>query len=317
LQKALAADESGSVALSWFNQIYLANVFKNITDEEFLLYGKVKTRGSKFEFYPQTFEKVKEGAQTHLGRIVPEYQLTSGVSKKWFRSRIKYLVEQLENENILIPEVGFSPSISSYIKEVHYPSSDKALESAIKVLGTLELAALHLHFLVDKKKNQKSKPASIPVKKATRKMSMLIKKLPFTLTKDQQTIINNLLSKLHEDELLNELIQGDVGTGKTIIALLLSYVFALAGKQTVLLAPTTILAKQHWQTYSEVLEGEQLKIVLVTSDTNTNSIADADILIGTTAVLVRKDSLIQNLGLLIVDEQHRFGVRQREELLEK
>lgn len=314
LQKAIFTDESGKLDCMWFNQDYLKNVFQK-NNEHYLL-GRVKVKGSKYTFFPNFFEDQKKDSKpTHLARIVPDYALTSGISKKWFRNRIKDLINNLDFIPIKdeIAEVtGGNPNIKQYIKSVHFPSNETELSKATKALSIYELVNIQLKLLNKREKqNYKAFSAKINI---DNQINKFIDSLSFELTSDQKEVSKNIINKMYSEDLLNELIQGDVGTGKTLVAIIASLFTVLQGYQVVILAPTTILANQHYKTFKNLLDNFNISIELVVS--NNKKTKPCNILIGTSAVLARKNNLIKNMGLVIVDEQHRFGVKQREELLE-
>lgn len=316
LEKARAIDASGYIDCAWFNQEYLKNVFNK--NAEFYLLGKAKYIGSSFTFYPTLFEEVKDNKMpVHLARIVPEYALTKGISKKWLRNRIKELTDALNKVEIrdelkeILKQKG---NLKDFIKQTHFPEDENFLKTSIDVLSTYELTNIQLK-LIEKRKNSKVFSApGIKKTKAKEEVMNFIRSLPFILTDDQSKVIESIIERIESEELINELIQGDVGTGKTIIAIASCLEMVLNGYQCVILAPTTILASQHYKTFSLLLEKFNLNIQLVIGSNKKTE--KGDILIGTSAVLARKLDLIKNVGLIIVDEQHRFGVKQREELLE-
>lgn len=318
LQNATVKDETGNIECVFFNQKFLKDVM--IEGRLMYLFGKVKKNKYRFQFYPESYEQIFEGRENvHLARIAPEYPLTAGVSPKWFRNRIKYLVDAVKENRIKLTSELKEINIQEDICQVHFPEDEKKLEQALNELSLLELINIHLKVLMQRKKAKK-KDAVVIKDKLPELYEKFKALLSFELTNDQDKVIKSLISKLQKGELINELVQGDVGSGKTMIALFLSYVFSVNGYQTVILAPTTILAKQHYETFNKILmqdnktkEREKIKIELVISENKKTE--SANILIGTSAVLARKDNLIKNLGIIIVDEQHRFGVTQREELL--
>jgi len=315
IQNGIIYDESGEMKVSWFNQPFMARVVNK--DCEFLFYGKIKVKGKHTILHPTIFEEVKEDKETiHLKRLTPEYRLTSGISKKWLRTRIKFLMDYLDIIDItdeFLKEGLSKESNKSLIKDVHFPESAKNLDAAVKELSLREFTDIQLK--LEEKRAKAKKLKGIVGKKGVdlKKVATdFIEDLPFELTHDQATIVENLVKEVAANKPLNALIQGDVGSGKTIVAIILSLLISKLGYQSVILAPTTILAKQHFETWNKFL-GNKAKTLLVTGTTKDDY--DADILIGTTAVLARKEGLVKKPGLVVVDEQHKFGVKQREELL--
>ncbi len=319
LQEAKVHDNTGEISITWFNQTYLKDVIK--PEKEFIFSGKLrKSKVGKFQFFPVLFEEVLSTRElVHLARITPEYALTQGVSKKWFRNRIKYLVDnmnQLEIPNEL-EEIGVkADNLRKAIYFLHFPENFEDLKKYNELLSLYELIAIQIKLMKRRAESGKLDAPKFDISVPTMQVQLnkFFRSLPFKLTEDQNKVIENIENIISKGDLLNELIQGDVGSGKTIVAVVATMIMAMNNMQSVVLAPTTILAKQHFLTFSNLLKDFDIGIELVTSD---NKKAESnDILIGTSAVLARKKDLIEDLGMVIVDEQHKFGVQQREELLE-
>lgn len=312
IQEIIGYDNTGEIKIIFFNQPFLSSTFKK--DKIFLIEGKLKLSGKKYVFLGADYEEIKDSKENiHLGRITPIYGLTEGLSKKWLRNRIKELIEKISDLHIE-DEFGSvrmsETNIDEFLKEIHFPTKFESLEKAITELSLREMANIHLKLFSQKKETF---PLKLKFFDFELVKTQVLKNFPFKLTKDQEKILNSIEQKLKKSKVLNELIQGDVGSGKTIISILISAFIAKNGFQIALLAPTTILAKQHFETFSKYLKNTGITINLVTS--NSKKTVISDILIGTSAVIARKENLIKKLGLVIVDEQHRFGVEQREILL--
>ncbi len=312
IQEGIAYDSTGEIQLAWFNQKFIPDSIK--PGVEYLLSGKIKSKGKKTVFYPDNYEELREGkAIVHLRDFAPEYSLTGGISKKWLRNRMQYVVSHIEDLEIPNELEEFGYELKDSIRKIHFPDDISEVEQGVKQLSTYEFTNIQLH-LLEKQSTRKLPPApTIDKDKAVSALNDAVRNLPFELTSDQEKVLNSLFNQIMNQKLLNSMVQGDVGSGKTIIAVLLALVLAKSGYQTIVLAPTTILAEQHFKTFSSYLD-KHAKIALVTSKTKE---ADADILIGTTAILARKDNIINKPGLIVVDEQHKFGVNQREELLKE
>jgi ATP-dependent DNA helicase RecG len=312
LQEGIGYDSTGEIKLSWFNQKFLPETLKPNT--EYLLSGKVKYKGKHIIFYPDNYEAIKEGKDiVHLRDFAPEYSLTAGISKKWLRNRIQYLIKHIDDLEIRDELASYGYNLKEGLSKIHFPDDISQVEEAVKQLSFYEFTNIQLN-LIEKRNSRKLPPApEFDKEKALDSLNKAVRSLPFELTEDQQSVLNSLVNKIMNNELIDSMVQGDVGSGKTIIAVLLSLIVAKSGYQVIVLAPTTILAEQHYKNFSNYL-GHETKVALITSKTES---VDADILIGTTAILSRKDKLINRPGLVIVDEQHKFGVNQREELLKE
>lgn len=313
IQRAILFDETGEISTFWFNQRFLANAFK--LHKEFYFFGRIKQKGKKFVFYPKTFEKVVEQSKNiHLGRIIPEYRLTSGVSKKTFRRWIANLVEKIEDLDIQDPISLNKEEVITALKNIHYPKDYQSLDKSLELLSKYEFVNIFLRMHYSKKKESKAIKINNPDKFNTDNIFKLIESfLPYKLTDDQERIIKEIFKKIKNGESINQIIQGDVGSGKTIIGLAATTAMAMNGFQSIIIVPTTVLANQHFNTFKDILDKLKITVELVSSANKKTS--SAQVIIGTSAVLARKSDLITNPGIIIVDEQHKFGVKQREELL--
>ncbi len=316
LQRGIIEDHSGNIQVSWFNQNFLKNALK--VDNEYYFYGKVNKKGNRISFYPRTFEKVTENIKNiHLGRIVPEYKLTNGISKKVFRRWINNALADINNIDIneeLVGYVELPLDVKKSLSIIHFPEDFEILDSALRTLSVYELVHVYLKLLKKNEMNVGLKsPTILPTFNPDSIFTLIKSIINFELTLDQEKIIESILKDIKKEDLINEIVQGDVGTGKTVIALAASLAMAVNGYQTALLAPTTILARQHFNTFNSLLSKLKITVELVSSENKKNQ--PAQILIGTSAIMARKNNLINNLGLVIVDEQHKFGVNQREDLL--
>ncbi|MDQ7020439.1 MAG: DEAD/DEAH box helicase [Candidatus Dojkabacteria bacterium] len=219
---------------------------------------------------------------------------------------------EIINELELVSEEYSNIDLVSLIHKLHFPVGFNELDESVKTLSALELTDIHLRIL-----NNKSSNIRMPVelKLDESYLNEFMSLFPFTPTKDQTEIIKNIFKSLKDGVLLNDLVQGDVGSGKTLIAMFIAFIVAKSGYQTAILAPTTILAAQHYENLSNIFkEYTNIEVSLVTSS-NTKHSNESNIIIGTTALLSRKKRVFNKLGAVIVDEQHRFGVHQRSELL--
>ncbi|MBU1084871.1 MAG: ATP-dependent DNA helicase RecG [Candidatus Beckwithbacteria bacterium] len=318
IQEAIIKDQSGSIKAIWFNQIYIPNTLKGGTNVSFS--GKVGWFNRKLTLISPQYEVIgfNNNKNLHTGRLVPIYPETSKLSSKWLRSRINWCLENLKTElkKDWLPEnikknqhlINLGPAINN----IHFPDNNQSLELAIKRLEFDEMLLLQLNAL-QKKKQWQQKNLSHQLIINQKKILKLISDLPFKLTKAQNTCIKEILTDLKKHKPMNRLLQGDVGSGKTIVAAITIYVSYLNGFNSIIMAPTTILANQHYNSLKEIFAKTQIKISLITSSSKQN-IDKADILVGTHALLFKKINS-QKIGVLVIDEQHRFGVKQRSAFL--
>lgn len=313
------ADDSGMIDAIWFNQFYLKNTFAPNTVWQ--LSGKVNWFSHKVTFISPEYERIGEekSRNIHTGRLVPVYPETSGVSSKWLRRKIAFL---LQNGFSHIPE--YLPSemlqrnnlaeISTAVTSIHFPDSTYEVEKAKKRLAFDELFFLQLAAQVRKKRWQTERKG-IPLQVDQEKILLFINRLPFTLTAAQDKVTREILQDLEKPVVANRLLEGDVGSGKTVVAGIAMYVAFLNGFQSALMAPTEILAQQHFQTISTLLSPFGVKVKLITASTKYTD-DDFDVLIGTHSLIYEKVKF-KKLALVVIDEQHRFGVQQRAKLWEK
>ncbi len=333
VQKVIVGDETGQVQVIFFNQFFLKQVLKpGLTIS---LSGKVDFFGKKLSLITPEFEIIKQTATSgqqeekiktiHTGRLVPVYPETDKVSSKWLRSRIKPL---LENLALKIPD-WLPPEVKKYnqlndlswsLQKIHFPDNQQQIYEAKKRLAFDELLLAFLQSQLRALKWRQNKVVQ-PLKVDRIKVGNFIKQLPFKLTNDQQKVLSEILSDLSKKTPMNRLLQGDVGCGKTIIAVIASLVAVQNNQQVAVMAPTEILAKQHYLTFKQFLEPLKINIGLVTGSQNNLTMKKfnnetINIIIGTHALIYDKVNF-SRLGLVIIDEQHRFGVEQRAKLIKK
>jgi ATP-dependent DNA helicase RecG len=312
LQKATVADETGQILVTWFNQPFLLNTLKK--GIKVSLSGTIDTFGALKTMTNPGFELIIPDRPTiHTGQIVAVYPETRGISSKWLRSRIRTALEIPLKEFLpreILNKEGFLP-YQEALKKIHFPQKKADYLAARKRLAFDELFLPQIKTQIKKLSWQKQRPApQIKAKKSA--IKNLINRLPFKLTDAQERIINKILNALEKNVAMNQLLCGDVGSGKTIIAIIAAFTAWQNQLKTLVMAPTEILAKQHYDTFKKFLP-EKIKIGLQTGAYKKNY-QQADILIGTHALLFKK-KLPENVGLVVIDEQHRFGVRQRSALI--
>ncbi len=309
IQRALLSDDSGSIGITWFNQQYL---LKNLQNKEINVSGEITKFGSKLTMNSPDFE-INNEQPIHTARLVPVYPQTQGISSKWLRAKIAYCLQNLRITD-LIPKVIIDKEnlmpLSQAFSAIHFPKSNQDVPPAKKRLAFDEIFYLQLIGALRRRQWRQEKKANrIDTVKFNNEIDQYIKSLPFQLTSSQKIAVDQILADLNKSEAMNRMLQGDVGSGKTVVASIAVYAAFLNGKKSVLMAPTEILALQHYQTLNQFLVKKAVKIALVTSSTKTTT-RKSDLYIGTHALLHR-NRMLDNLGLLVIDEQHRFGVEQR------
>lgn len=312
-------DSSGKVNAIWFNQPFLSRTFK--VGMTISIAGKLGFLGRKTAFISPEYEIIKEGLQAiHTGRIIPIYPETAGVSSKWLRRRIQDALSSIKEniEEFLPKEVIRKHKLLDYetaIEKVHLPSSEEDEVNGKKRLAFNELLMLHLASIKRKKEWQKQE-STHKLKFTNPEVEKFISSLPFSLTASQQKSVGEVLSDLKEKIPMNRLLEGDVGSGKTAVAAAAAFATFLSGYQTVVMAPTQILANQHYQTLNKLFEKYKIRISLITSQKKEINVGTTDIFVGTHALIESKVNF-SKVALVVIDEQHRFGVEQRTHLVKK
>lgn len=316
--KVVAKDETGSIILTWFNQPYIKKQIK--VGEEYTFYGKVKSALGRVEMQSPVFEEVSKNKNT--GKIIPLYPLTSGITQNVFRGIIENAIKSVGNSfQETIPEwirvQNELPEINWAIQNIHFPEQFDDFKKAIERIAFEELLVMQLGLLKFKAKGKKDIEGI--AFEQDEKIQELLDTLPYKLTNAQYRVWQEIDKDMKDVKSMNRLVQGDVGSGKTVVATLAMFKAVKNGYQATMMAPTAILAKQHYQGIKKMLEPFGMKVELLTGDVtkkNKTIILEAlkngeiDIIIGTHALL-EENVEFANVGLVITDEQHRFGVRQR------
>ena len=324
IYRLIVNDESSSCVITWFNQKYLKDRFK--VGETYTFFGKIENKGGTFEMKSPVYED--NGTDKNTGRIVPIYPLTYKLSQNMLRKIIESGIDEvygkLEED---LPEYIIEKykllDINQAYKSIHFPQSNSDFIRAKNRLVFEELLALQLA-LLRLKEGQKFDEKGIKFNSNIH-MEDVINTLPFTLTNAQLRVLKEINQDMEKDIAMNRLLQGDVGSGKTIVSIIAAYKAVKSGYQATIMAPTAILADQHLKNFTKILEPFGIRCeLLVSSVTKKNkdkilerlANGDIDILIGTHALL--EDNVIfKNLGLVVTDEQHRFGVKQRAKIVAK
>lgn len=322
--KMLVRDETGDCVLTWFNQTYLKNKFK--VGERYQFYGKVSIKYGRIEMARPVFDK--EGLNKNTGKIIPIYPLTYKLSQNKLRSIIenglKLVLGQLEET---IPEYILKAynleEINTALKQIHFPTSFENYSKARRRFVFEELLTVQLALSSLKSRYVQETDGIVFDKNV--KMSDVINSLPFRLTNAQLRVLEEIDGDMESNKPMNRLLQGDVGSGKTIVSIIAAYKAAKSGYQSAIMAPTAILAEQHMQEFTNILNRFGVKCELLLGGMRAkkrNEVleqlknGEIDVLIGTHALIV-EDVEFKNLGLVVTDEQHRFGVRQRANIVSK
>ena len=345
---AYVNDGTDSIRTVWFNQSYLADTFKEGTLVS--LSGKISQDKRGLYLSNPSYERISRSELTdgsfqlvaglkHTGRLIPIYPETEGISSKYLRFLIKPVIESLDDLPDPLPEdirerYHFTDYVSA-LKAIHFPAKLEDAEPARKRFAFEELLLIQLRTLQDRAAMQSLTAPQVHFEKEL--IANFVKHLPFTLTDDQRRSAFEILQDLDRPHPMNRLLNGDVGSGKTVVALIAAYQTVHAGYQAVFMAPTEILAKQHYATITGIMNNEPgIMIGLLTGsearqwpndETTEEKISkkliiqkiargEIKIIIGTHAV-IQKNIVMPRLGLVIIDEQHRFGVKQRMKLIKE
>ena len=315
-------DSTGVIHATWFNQPYMKDKFK--IGQELILYGKVERynflqiNNPEYEILTGTKEDM-----VHMGRIVPIYPLTANLNQRWFRNIIKYTVDNYVDEiaDILPFEMRKRNNLMALkeaVRNIHFPGSDIVLKNARERIIFDEFLIL-LTGIALKRASIKIDLTGYSHKLEGDLLQKFKKSLAFQLTKSQLKVINEIEEDMKSPKPMNRLLQGDVGSGKTIVALCGLMLTVQNGYQGALMAPTEILAEQHYRNINEMVKGLGVKVLLLSGDLKEEErrrrkqmieIGEADIVIGTHA-LIQEGVNFKRLGLAVIDEQHKFGVMQR------
>lgn len=324
MQRLIIRDETGSATITWFNQTYLKDKF-NI-GEKYKFFGKVTKKAGKIMFTSPIFENLEKSQNT--GRIVPIYPLTYGISQNNLRKIMESGIAEvygnlLETLPEYIKEQYNLEEINEATKHIHFPEEFRDFNIARNRLVFEELLSVQLA-LLQLKNNNINEQKGIQFDKNVL-ISDVINTLPFKLTKAQLRVLEEIESDMESKKSMNRLLQGDVGSGKTVVAMCSAYKAVKSGYQAAIMAPTAILATQHLENFKNILDKLNIRCELLISGITKKqkqSILDRlengeiDILIGTHAI-IEENVVFKNLGLVVTDEQHRFGVKQRTKIAEK
>lgn len=314
------SDGTGFLEIVWFNNRYIKNMID--IKKEYVFFGKV-TYSKKLQMQSPLFEE--SGKNLLTGRIFPIYSLTSGLTQKNIGTAVADAIRNTKPEDTLPDYLRQKYNLCSLpyaLRNIHFPKDAEALNIAKRRLAFEELFIFQtaLRFL----KEDRSSLASVSLKN-TDCVKEFINTLPYPLTGAQSRVIDEICSDIEKSVPMSRLVQGDVGCGKTMIAAAAMFVCANAGYTSAMMAPTEILASQHYETLSALFEPFDIKVALITGSMTqkerkliTEDILNGkiDVIVGTHALISEKTEL-GNLALIVTDEQHRFGVAQRKSLEQK
>ena len=322
LTRVRVADETGQLTLSWFNQSYRKNQL--VYGESYIFYGAVRADHPGQMANP-SFESADSAGQV-TGRLVPIYPLTAGISQSMLCKAVEQSLAACVDElpDILPEDVRLAYQLCHTrfaYENIHFPTDDEALSAARRRLAFEELFLLALGLKLLRERR------TFVAGKQCKKVDLLpfFTSLPFSLTGAQRRAIGDIARDLTGQRPMNRLVQGDVGSGKTMVAAAAIYMAAKNGLQCALMAPTEILAEQHYRSLAPLLEPLGIPCALLTASTKARErralnerlrSGELSLVIGTHALL-SPDVQYQNLGLVVTDEQHRFGVDQRAALSAK
>jgi ATP-dependent DNA helicase RecG len=323
VNKIIFKNDSGNITGVWFNQPYIKNNFK--VGEKLSIWGKVSKSNGIVQIIDPQYEKNVDNTTL---RINPIYPINKNISQKILRKIIKQALEHIDDEVIDIFPEGLKkvygiPDIKMALINIHFPPNNEILNISRFRMKFEELLILQLCLFMSKMDYLNTKLAqSVKISSA---MIKIKEALPFELTGAQARTVREMLKDMKKTTPMNRLVQGDVGSGKTIIAIIGLINSAMNGFQGAMMAPTEILAEQHYASISSFTQSFNLKIAIITGSTSIKEkkeilqgikSGEINIVIGTHA-LIQENVEFYNLALVITDEQHRFGVRQRAKLINK
>ncbi|WP_317366524.1 ATP-dependent DNA helicase RecG [uncultured Tyzzerella sp.] len=318
-------DNTGFLEIVWFNQPYLKNTIKYKSD--YIFTGKIIQKYGRTQMESPDYEIIDERELLSSGRIVPIYASTYKFSQKLFREVINQTLSNVKEQikEFLPDEILTQNNLCSRkfaIENIHFPKDNKSFFIARRRLVFEELFLLQTK-LLQIKGILEHKKCNVNIKNTN--ITPILNMLPFKLTDAQNNVLKEILEDLNKDKAMNRLIQGDVGSGKTVIAQILAYITVNNGYQVAIMAPTDVLASQHFEGFKAIFDNLNIKCVFLSGNQKAKEkrenyaliqSGEAKIIVGTHAIIQDK-VVFNNLGAVITDEQHRFGVKQREILSQK
>lgn len=323
ITEAIISDGTGTVKAIWFNQPFLPRQYKS--GAKVLVSGRLEFKNNDLALQSPAIE-IDDGTSLHTGRIVPVYRETEGVTSKQLRNLIMPLLPLIELDEGLPDSVVKKYKLmnkTQAVRQLHAPESVQSLRKAHHRLAFEELFYVIAASLAIKHEVKSEEGAAIPLKVPV--AQEFVKALDFELTNAQRQAAWQILQDMSGQRPMNRLLEGDVGSGKTVVALMAAVMAVRGGYQAAIMVPTDILARQHFASISKLLARLDIKTAMVLGRQPASDKKQAaqliangevDVVIGTHALL-SDDIKFKNLGLVVIDEQHRFGVEQRQKLKQK
>lgn len=318
----IVSDTTGALNVVWYNNKYVKGQF--FTGDEYILYGKITRNRGKMEMINPVYEK--KGKERFTGKIVPLYPLTDGLTQKILQSSMELALKEAGRLEEYIPaEIREQYNIAELnyaMKNIHFPEDFESYNIARERFVFEELLILQLALSGHKDENTQKDSIKFDDIMCVREFT---DSLPFPLTNAQKRVLNEILKDTKSGKMMNRLVQGDVGSGKTAVAAAAIYVAVKNGHQAAMMAPTEILATQHAETLAQFFKGMNINVVMLTGSMKAKdkrlaydmiATGAADVIVGTHAI-IQEAVEYNDLALVVADEQHRFGVEQRAKLAAK
>jgi ATP-dependent DNA helicase RecG len=326
ITEAAASDDSGSVRLVWFNQPYRETSLKN--DQPYYISGQFELKRQRFAIMNPSCELASD-FPVNTARIIPIYRETKGLNSRQMRAAMVQVLPVIRRQSETLPAWLIAEenlmSRTEALEAIHFPASNRQLEAARRRLGFEEVFELSLASLLNKYELMSEHAPAVPFEQTV--AQNFVKHIPFTLTNAQRKVIWRIYQDMEKTQPMNRLVEGDVGSGKTVVAAMAAVMVLHHGHQVALMAPTELLARQHAETMYKLLTplgfGDSVGLIVGGMTAAQKAQAHADVKAGKIRCLIGTQALIQDsvdmheLELVIVDEQHRFGVEQRKKLMAK
>lgn len=322
ISSMVVCDQSGALNVVWYNNRYVKDKF--FTGDEYILYGKITKNRGKLEMVNPVFEE--KGKERFTGKIVPLYPLTEGLTQRILQSAMELAIKEAGRLEEYIPadirEKYNIAELNYAMRNIHFPEDFESYNIARERFVFEELLVLQLALSGRKGENTEKDAVAFEDIMCVRDF---VATLPFPLTGAQKRTLNEILSDCRNGHMMNRLVQGDVGSGKTAVAAAAIYTAVKNGHQAAMMAPTEILAQQHYETLTEFYRDMGITVVLLTGSMRAKekrlaydmlATGAADVVVGTHAI-IQSAVEFYDLAMVVADEQHRFGVEQRAKLAAK